>query len=513
MNPESQPSPLPLDELSLTPQWLKAPARSFEQHSGQEERPRRGDRSDRRDSGGGGARGPRREQGGEQRDRRREMGHGKPGGRPSFPPGGKGKFQQPSRGPHRPEQRPFAPVAPTVALDVVFFPEEKGFGAMLEAMKQPPKAYRLFDIAKLILNKPERHLVKLTRLPVAGATTALPLYVVKLGEAVFLTQAEAVRFVLREYAEKICKVEKKPVEPPKGNFQFVCKCGMTGEVLGPSIYHEYQSRIVRHHQRRLAHVPFEMFKSRIETVRDPEAVKAWVESMSFVVEYQCLLEAEPTTFASREELEKHFVENHLAEFVTSATEVALSGSAIRERATGAILDRVREEWEAEWKFPLKTANTLRPRFSHEGFTHFKRQKGISFVSKIKPKRLESLEHLAPHIQKMITFLREQDGATGTQLLAHLNEGAAPDAPPAFNSDTLVTDLHWLVTEGYVVEFSDGRLWSPKEKPPEPQKSEAKSNAVASEVETVGETPEVVVAATPVEQPAPAEPGVQPVTSV
>ena len=38
---------------------------------------------------------------------------------------------------------------------------------MIEAMKQTQRAYALFDIAKLVLNKPERHMVKFARQPAA----------------------------------------------------------------------------------------------------------------------------------------------------------------------------------------------------------------------------------------------------------------------------------------------------------------------------------------------------------
>ena len=158
------------------------------------------------------------------------------------------------------------------------------------------------------------------------------------GENIFLRQDEAVRFALRHHAEKIYREKKTPIDPPKGNFTFVNRCGFTGVWLGPPNYHEYQSRLVRHHQQRLRHIPFDEFKSRIQTVKDPEAVKAWIESMSVKSEYECILDAEPKAFATRDELEKHFVETHLAQFITSAPEVRISGDgqppASESRAAG-----------------------------------------------------------------------------------------------------------------------------------------------------------------------------------
>ena len=51
---------------------------------------------------------------------------------------------------------PTDPEPVVAAIEVSFLPEEKGFAAMIETMKQSRRAYALFDVAKLILNKPER---------------------------------------------------------------------------------------------------------------------------------------------------------------------------------------------------------------------------------------------------------------------------------------------------------------------------------------------------------------------
>src|SRR6266481_2871122 len=355
---------LPLEELELTPQWVKSSGKSYANHSGGDREPRREGRrpeGDRRSSNDRDQRprSPRPTESGDRRGPRPEQ-------RRSGPP------------PRRDaERRPAAPAAPpTLPIEVTFLPEDKGFAGMVEAMKQTQRAYTLFDIAKLVLNKPERHLVKFTRPPAANGTPE-PLLLVMPGESVFMRQDEGVRFALREHAAMIFKEKKTPIDPPKGNFTFVNRCGITGVWLGPPNYHEYQSRLVRHHQQRLRQIPFDEFKSRIQTVKDPEAVKAWVDSMSFKTEYECLLDAEPKTFSTRDEIEKHFVENHLAKFVTSAPEVRISGTASRQLQNPALLETVRLAWEQERKFPLKTANEMRGRLRHEGFHFFKDPKGIT----------------------------------------------------------------------------------------------------------------------------------------
>ena len=59
--------------------------------------------------------------------------------------------------------RPAAPPQqpPLTNIYVTFVPNEAVFAAMIETIKQSNRAYALFDVAKLVLNKPERHNVKL----------------------------------------------------------------------------------------------------------------------------------------------------------------------------------------------------------------------------------------------------------------------------------------------------------------------------------------------------------------
>ena len=272
---------------------------------------------------------------------------------------------------------------------------------------------------------------------------------------------------------------------------------------------------------------FEEFKSRIQTVKDPEAVKAWVDSMSFKTEYECLLDPEPKTFSTRDELEKYFIENHLAKFVTSAPEVRISGVASRQLQNPALLETLRLTWEQERKFPLKTANEMRGRLRHEGFHFFKDPKGITFISRIKPQKFESIGHLSEQIQKIILFLREHIGCKRKRLIEHFvppattaaatpapaddtvaiasglsADGNAPAVPaPALPSmeDRVLADLHWLIQDGYVVEFSDGRLWAQADRPPQPVSTKKPKPAAA---ETPAENATVPTTAEPPAEPAP-----------
>ena len=66
------------------------------------------------------------------------------------------------------------------------------------------------------------------------------------------------------------------------------------------------------------------------------------------------------------------------------------------------------------------------------------------------------------------------------------------APASLDEDRLIADLHWLIHDGYVIEFSDGRLWAmpdqpPPPPPPAPKKSPSHPKAAAEPVAAASET--------------------------
>jgi len=77
-------------------------------------------------------------------------------------------------------------------------------------------------------------------------------------------------------------------------------------------------------------------------------------------------------------------------------------------------------------------------------------------------------------------------------------------------DRVLADLHWLIQDGYVVEFSNGRLWALADKPPQPPPTSAVAppeNAEETATETAAEavaTIPTAVADEPSSSPAPAQ---------
>jgi hypothetical protein len=251
--------------LSFAPSWAKEGdsaqriSKLAEKHGGGEDRPQRGKgRGDWQDRSSRPERRPPRREGGDRPPRR-------DGGRDS---------RRDERRPER-EARP-APAPALNGWNVTFMPDRHGMDGLAKQIKASAKAYPLFDLARLVLEKSERYLVEFKR----TSDSATALFQLKSDGSLWLTEGEAVAHALATQLDKFYRRERVSVDPPKGVYPFVAVCGMSGTLLGPPNYHDYQTKLIKLHAERFANMPFEAFKSRIRMERDESFIEKWKEEQS-----------------------------------------------------------------------------------------------------------------------------------------------------------------------------------------------------------------------------------------
>jgi hypothetical protein len=514
------------------------------------------DRPPRRDGGGRGEGRPRSSEGGEpRRDRRVFHRPGGESGGPGGPgssesrPGGEAGGQARGPGEPRPDegQRRRAPEreggnerrrqgsrAPqdyrpylSPYFNIAFYPDDTGFSALVKAIRTSCRTFELFEIARLILEKYDRFVVVVTRrVPEAvpapesptaavspGASSARslpPIYLTVPDGMPFDTEEAAIGYAVNKNLEKYFDQAVVEIDPPKGNFQFVNRCTLSGELLGPPNYHRYQQIVQQHHAARFSRMPFEQYRERIETVRDPEVVNQWLEKMKKTTRFTWKLGAEgepPVTFDSVEEARAHLLSTAKDRVVKAVESPRFHGKLIETLPPGEIRRAIEGQLERQRRFPLDTANALRGRLRREGFTIFKKgSKGISYVCAVKRKFRVPGQSFAQSIGALIGFIEANPMITVKELpmkFLGFPPPSFPSTPPMPAPDAAVAatpgsesapapvakstltpeqqetlkrvtmDLHWLVQEGYVTEFADGRLFTP------PPMAEARVKAAES----------------------------------
>jgi hypothetical protein len=527
---------LNLDALFL-PAWAQQPANKnlYAKYEGREEsrddqrggdrgrRPFQGDRP--RPRGPGDQRGPR----GPRSDQRGPRGDRGPGGprpqqdRRGGRPLGRGGERRFDRG-----ERPEPEALPEIEAQIR--PDDSAVELLTREIKAKGRAYPLFGLAQIVLEKPERHSVNFKTKKNAEGAVVQPLFLCALDDTLWLSEDEAVGYVLSKHFNTFYQAERTQTDPPKGTYTFVAQCGMSGTILGPPNYHDYQNQLRKLHAERFARMPFDVFKSRVKIVKDEAVVKKWIDDQSWKTEYVCLNVPEAQKLQTREDVEKHFRATHMPNIISQVESKTVPGPASRIMPCRALQRMVRTKWQEQQRFPLEVATLLSQQFAPQGLHFFKVNK-ITHVSVARPSYLDLETTLVSDTAKnALLYIQAHPKCTRRQLFEALVPGAvaaiqpgaenapAPELPP--EAINILDALHWLTRQGHVIEFANGTLEAarkpapkppPKAPAPERPKTAAGAPAEGTPVATAPEgAAEPVAESAPAENaPAPAENAVSP----
>ncbi len=546
-----------------------APAAPGGGGGGGERREFSGDRPPRRDGPGGGGDfrgGPRRDDRG-------------PGGGGEYRGGGGGQRYGGPRGGDQGERPQYGPYD-SPYFTATFYPEDTSFNTLVQTIRKTCRTIELFEIARTVVAKTDRFVVVVTRKPTGESSTAASAEAKASGKANFYisvpdgipfeSDEAAVSHVMANHLDKFFDKAEVEVDPPKGNYQVINKCGITGELLGPPNYHRYAQIVAQHHATKVARMSLEAFKSRIETIRDPEVVNQWLEKMKKTTRYTWKLTGKPAaaapapaaeaapaaegaapteaapaaeaaapapstvpTFDSLEDARMYLLTHARDKVVRTAENARFHGKVAETMPPGEIRRAVEGALERQRKFPLDTANALRGRLRREHFTIFKKgSKGVSYVCAVKRKFRVPGQTFGDSIGALISFIEAHPMVRASELpskflgfnlpapskapaaapapaagetapAAEAASAAAPAEPTLTIEERakfsrLQGDLVWLVREGYVTEFIDGRLFAP------PPMVEARKKEIESEEHDPENFPEAPAATeAPAAAPAPA----------
>lgn len=523
----------------------------------------RGERSFEPRREGGGQRGGGSREGGERPrfEGRRDEGRGGGGQRGDF------------RGPPREPAGPY--VSPHFA--VTFYPEDTSFKVLSDAIRKSCRTFELFYIAKSVVEKNDRFVAVVQRLqpgargnasqpaegegaPRTPTVKPAPFFISVPDGVPFETEDAAIAHVLEKHLGLFFDTAEVEIDPPKGNFQVVNRCPMTGTLLAPPNYHLYNQILTQHHAANIR-MPFEAFKAKIETVRDPELVAQWLEKMkkatrytwkpapakgaakavaaSATAETPAAVEGEAVaadapaaeatapvaetaaqpSFDSLEEARQHLLTTARERVVRTVEQLRFPGRLLENVPANTEIRRAVEgALAAQRRFPLDTANALRGRLRREHFTIFKKgSKGISYVCAVKRRFRVPGQAFAESLSALIEFIEANPMVKASELPQRMlgieprpapveGEVAAPvSAEETEKLNKLKGDLRYLVKEGYMTEFVDGSLYCP------PPMVEARKREIeASEVDPENFPEAPVAKAAPVAEQAPNAPAVEPV---
>lgn len=442
-------------ELNFVPTWARKPAGenpyAHFDGGGRGERGRRDDRGGRPwgggggGGGGGGPRPPRRDgQRGERRGPPAQAGERR--GPPA--PGGGRRFEQGRRQEYA--ERPALP-----PINVSFIPERNRLGAVVHDLYDSMRAYPLMEVAVGFLGNPAFYLVKGEVMSSRDGGKPPSLFQCKECKAVFLKREAARLHARGAHLEMKFTKETISTEPPAGNFVCVARCRLSGELLGPPNHHGYSERVQELWRTRFPQMSLDEYRSRIETVRDPDLIEKWKQAQTTRIVYKLKDQENPAEMKPAE-AERHFAE-HFADGLVVETHRFIVAPTVIQRCEDAGLKAVvSEAWNRESRKPFSLMLALRPAFNHMRLHLFKTAGRVTFVTGVRPHPIEPGQAVQP-IAEVLQFLREHPGCTRKQMVDQLRPAAGDDSAKVAE---VISPLRWLIEKGHVIEFFDGTLAVP-----------------------------------------------------
>lgn len=406
------------------------------------------------------------------------------------------------------------------------FPEDEPFDLLTQSIRSSLKVYELFEVTRLILDKADRMVVVVAPLK----DDAPPLYECLTDRQLFREEAKALRHAAVQALPVHFTEQEEEVEPPKGNFSSVLRCGITGRYLPPKNYHRFQAFLAEHHRLHCAEKSINQVEKSLQPVNDPSAVEEWLDTMKKRTVYRLRLapqepsessplepenagesvdaseaqtagsppventapedaagegsatEAGSRIFETREDAIQYLLMNHREGLVRETRQARVPGKALLDAEDDSIRKSFEVYLEKQKKFPLDTANNVRMKLRKAKFFLFKKgKKGISYVSAVRRKNREPDAVFSDSTQEIMQKIEAKPGLKVRDLpaLLHperpLEEGKSPLSDDERRK--LLNDLKWLKLEGYLYEFSDGTLELQDQAPSQEEKASSAESGV------------------------------------
>ena len=352
-------------------------------------------------------------------------------------------------------------------VDVKILPETKALGTIIRKLQQDFHAYKLKDLAYFFLDNPSSVLFKITPRAGSPAEAQNPFRQCKACGFASTSEDDVVQHILTAHIGDYYEIKEVECEPPKGNFNCVAKCGLSGVLLGPPNIHEFNGVVREMIRTRYPNMTEEQYRSHIEMVRDSEAIEEWRKTAVKKTVFVAKGAGEAAPELTREQAEAEFRRNILPSMLDAPKNLMITAEVALKSPVKPLVWAVRDALEAERRTPYNMCFALRGAFHHRKLHFFRANdaRGPEFVTSADLKEFDAA-HAIPELAKVATFIAEHPCSPRVDIVT---------------DPEIEKHLVWLVSTGHVVAFTNG-VYSAVEKYPKygPQWQKRKPKAAPAQ---------------------------------
>ena len=402
------------------------------------------------------------------------------------PFGDKKPFSKKPFGDRKPFDRKsrFAERPKPLEAEVKILPETKALGTIIRKLQGDTHAYKLKDLAYFFLDNPSSVLLKITPKAKqggegrdAGDARREVFYQCKACGFASTDQGDILEHVVSAHLGEYYDSKEVECEPPKGNFNCVAKCGLSGVLLGPPNSHELNAGVKEMIRTKYPEMSEEQYRSHIEMVRDADTIEEWRKGATKRTMFfaKGTADQEGAQGLTREQAEGEFKRTILPSLIDQPKHLMITAEVAMKSPVKPLQWAVRDAVEAERRAPYNMCFALRGAFHHRKLKFFRvnEARGQEFVTNVEYKEFDA-EHAIPELAAAAKWVSEHPCCDKSEFPAEIAD--------------FEKSLSWLVTTGHAVAFTNG-VYSMVEKFPKygPQwKKRSARPAAPAEVKVEGE---------------------------
>ena len=360
--------------------------------------------------------------------------------------------------------------------EVKILPETKALGTIIRKLQADTHAYKLKDLAYFFLDNPSSVLLKITpRTSQTSQTsqTSHTFFQCKACGFASTNEADVLEHIAIAHLGEYYDSKEVECEPPKGNFNCVAKCGLSGVLLGPPNIHEFNAVVKEMIRTKYPTMSEEQYRAHIEMVRDADTIEEWRKGATKKTMFftKGTADQEGVQGLSREQAEGEFKRTILPSLIDTPKHLMITAEVAMKSPVKPLQWAVKDAVEQERRAPYNMCFALRGAFHHRKLKFFRVNdaRGQEFVTNVEYKEFDA-EHAIPELAAAAKFVAEHPCCDKSEF---------PQEPD------FEKHIEWLVSTGHVVAFTNG-VYSAVEKFPKYGPQWKKRSAAPAEVKVEGE---------------------------
>ncbi|MBQ8516980.1 MAG: hypothetical protein IJ498_05320 [Akkermansia sp.] len=355
------------------------------------------------------------------------------------------------------------PLKPVEGYRVELRPANSILTLFASEIQKQKRALPLLDMARVVMSAGNRFDIVFMKLENSPAL----IHSTRADGACWLTRAEAIAYLRQApWFEEFYKEEQVEVDAPKGTFSAIAVCSMGKESIGPVNWHGYQAALMNLYRSKYSSMPLDAFKNKIILDKSEETIAAWKESATRKSVWKPQREgAGDVILEDLRAVEADFEANHFDSVYETVDKVFINGATPADVLSEGLYAHVRLLADKTRRFP----QMLIPNLCHGLARHHMpiyKWHGNHFTGPSRVRTIPADMVLADRMMAIVNWSKENSGRKAEEMFAELSgvpAGADEESKAAATEAhaPYVSDMLWLLEQGFIVVTSDNAVWFPK----------------------------------------------------